>query len=86
MLNSTILDVVFGLVSVFLALSLFTSALTEAVSTVQPSERSLQTINKADLVRARAARGRFIQRRPDTLGRYALGAPGRSCILKTLSA
>jgi hypothetical protein len=32
--------------------------------------------NKADLVRARAACGRFIQRRPDTLGRYALGASG----------
>jgi len=34
MFNSTIFDVVFGLVSVFLAISLFTSALTEAVSTI----------------------------------------------------
>ena len=34
MFNSTIFDVVFGLVSVFLAMSLFTSALTEAVSTI----------------------------------------------------
>jgi hypothetical protein len=32
--NSTIFDVTFGLVSVFLAISLFTSALTEAVSTI----------------------------------------------------
>jgi hypothetical protein len=32
--NSTIFDVAFGLVSVFLAISLFTSALTEAVSTI----------------------------------------------------
>jgi hypothetical protein len=34
MFNSTIFDVVFGLVSVFLAISLLTSALTEAVSTI----------------------------------------------------
>jgi hypothetical protein len=34
MFNSTIFDVVFGLVSVFLAISLFTSALTEAVSSI----------------------------------------------------
>lgn len=34
MFNSTIFDVAFGLVSVFLAISLFTSALTEAVSTI----------------------------------------------------
>ena len=34
MFNSTIFDVVFGLVSVFLAISLFTSALTEGVSTI----------------------------------------------------
>jgi hypothetical protein len=34
MFNSAIFDVVFGLVSVFLAISLFTSALTEAVSTI----------------------------------------------------
>ena len=34
MFNSTIFDVAFGLVSVFLSISLFTSALTEAVSTI----------------------------------------------------
>jgi hypothetical protein len=34
MFNSTIFDVVVGLVSVFLAMSLFTSALTEGVSTI----------------------------------------------------
>jgi hypothetical protein len=34
MFNSTIFDVAFGLVSVFLAISLFTSALTEGVSTI----------------------------------------------------
>jgi hypothetical protein len=34
MFNSTIFDVVFGLVSVFLAISLFTSALTEALATL----------------------------------------------------
>ena len=34
MFNSTIFDVVLGLVSLFLAISLFTSALTEAVSTL----------------------------------------------------
>jgi hypothetical protein len=34
MFNSTTFDVVFGLVSVFLAISLLTSALTEAVSTI----------------------------------------------------
>src|ERR1700749_1772945 len=34
MFNSTIFDVVFGLVSVFLAISLFTSAVTEALSTI----------------------------------------------------
>jgi hypothetical protein len=34
MFNSNIFDVVFGLVFVFLAISLFTSALTEAVSSI----------------------------------------------------
>jgi hypothetical protein len=34
MFNSTIFDIAFGLISEFLAISLFTSALTEAVSTI----------------------------------------------------
>ena len=50
MFNSTIFDVVFGLVSVFLAISLFTSALTEAVSSIiNLRARTLLVIRRAIL-------------------------------------
>jgi hypothetical protein len=50
MFNSTIFDVVFGLVFVFLAISLFTSALTEAVSSIiNLRARTLLVIRRAIL-------------------------------------